>query len=166
MTRFLWSSVIFILIGCTKSGDDHDEISDKDFVLLASMTNSAAVKIGSLAVTNAASTGVRNFSQTITGYHAAAQDQLNTLAMELNLYAPDSLDAKHINIKNQLADLSGRRFDSAYVHNLVEDYETAIGLFLEEAMAGEDQTLRNYAESVLPNLQMFLQHADSLASQY
>jgi len=95
-----------------------------------------------------------------------AGSKLKPIASGLGLYAPDSLDAKHVALKGQLSLLSGRAFDSVYIHSQVEDHQAAIDLFEDQVADGKQQDLKNFANETLPNLRMHKAHADSLANLY
>ena len=86
--------------------------------------------------------------------------------MGLNLVTADSLDAEHVSLRNQLLDLSGHAFDSLYIHTRVQDYRQASKLFFEEMINGRNSQLKDYSASVLPQLEVYLHRADSLASKY
>ena len=166
MTKYLLNALILGFISCTKTQEDGDTISNKDFVLQVSIVNNAEIDIGSLAAKKAIDEGVSAFAKTITEYHTAAQAQLKSLAVSLSLFAPDSLDGEHIILKNQLLDLSGHAFDSLYIHTRVQDYRQAVKLFFEEMMTGQNEQLRDYSASVFPELELYLHQADSLAKKY
>ena len=166
MTKYLLIALIPCFISCTKTQEDHDAMSNEDFVLQASFMNSTEIDIGDLATTKGVDEGVKAFAQRSAGYHRAAQSQLKSLAVGLNLFAVDSLDAQHILLRNQLLDLSGRSFDSLYMRTRVQDYRQAIKLFFDEMITGQNEQLRNYSASVLPQLEVYLQQADSLLDKY
>jgi len=167
MKKCFWtSSVIFLFVNCTKVTEDGDVMSNEDFVLQASVVNSAEMDIGSLANTRGINEGVKAFAQSVAAYHEAAQSQLRNLAIGLNLLTADSLDAQHIILRNQLLNLAGRAFDSLYIHTQVQDYEQATKLFFQEVISGQSSQLRNYSASILPQLEAYLHQADSLAAEY
>jgi hypothetical protein len=68
-----------------------------------------------------------------------------------------------LTLRNQLLALSGRAFDSVYIHSLAKDCERAFELFLQETVTGENEQLRDYSASLLPDIQLHLRMADSLA---
>jgi len=166
MMKYLLNALMLGFISCTKTQEDNDTISNRDFVLQASMENNAEIDFSSLAAKKAMDEGVRAFAEKTGDYHATAQAQLRGLAIGLNLFAPDSLDAEHVTLRNRLLDLSGRAFDSLYIYTRVQDYQQAIELFFEEAISGQNVELRDYAASGLTQLEAYLHQADSLANRY
>lgn len=153
---------ILLFSGCMK---DDTKISDPDFVLMASMSNTAEINAGQLAMTKG-SARIAMFGQMMVTDHTNSETMLKSIAANNNLYAPDSVDAEHVMLKNQLMGLTGRAFDSVYIHSQVKDHRNTIDLFQRERNHGNNQQLRDYASSTLPTLQMHLHMADSLAAFY
>ena len=91
---------------------------------------------------------------------------MQLIAGQLGLYAPDSLDAAHVQIAAMLSAMSGRTFDSAYVHGQVTDHQTAVNLFQNESSNGSNAKVKTYVNNYLPVIEMHLMMADSLAAKY
>jgi putative membrane protein len=166
MAKYLLNALVIAFISCTKTQEDDDAFSNEEFVLQTSMANMAEIDISNLAAKKAIDDGVRAFAEKITEYHTTAQAQLRGLAIGLNLFAPDLLDAEHMTLRNRLLDLSGRAFDSLYIHTRRGDYQKTIDLLFREMLTGENDQLRDYSASLLPRLEVYLHQADSLANTY
>jgi putative membrane protein len=166
MTKYLLAAVILSFISCTKTRDDYDTGADEDFVLQASVANTIETELGIVAANNGIDEGVKAFAQNTSTYHKQAQTQLKSLAMTLNLAAADSMDEQHVLLRNQLLNLSGRAFDSVYIHTRVQDYQQATKLFFQEVITGESSQLKDYSASVLAQLEVYLHQADSLVAKY
>lgn len=170
MKKYLWSLLaLFVLLSCDKDDDDNDRDlnqTDRNFTTKATMANFAEIDAGQLAATKATEMGIRMFGQMMVTDHTTAKAELKNIAMSLGLYAPDSLDAEHVALKNQLMAATGREFDSIYIHSQVKDHQAAIALFELQRMNGDNEQLRDYAEETLPHLQHHLHMADSLANYY
>jgi putative membrane protein len=165
MKKYLLSIMAACIIwSCNKDDDDDNGTNgtDTDFVLKTSMGNTAEIDAGQLAATKGLNTGVRMFGQMMVTDHNLANTRLDSIALNLSLHAPDSLDAEHVALKSKLMSLSGRAFDSVYITSQVADHQKTIALFENEADKGKNGQLRNYANSLLPNLRMHLHMADSL----
>jgi len=157
------------LIACDKDDDDDNETynqQDKNFAMMASMSNYAEIDAGQTASTKGTNAGIREFGSMMVRDHTKAGQELKPITSGLGLYSPDSLDAKHVALKAQLATLTGRAFDSVYIHSQVEDHQAAIDLFTDESEDGKQADLKNFATKTLPNLKMHKMHADSLANLY
>jgi len=166
MTKYLLPAVILAFISCTKSREDYDATSDEDFILQASVVNTTEIDIGNLVPAKGIDEGIKAFGQNTTRYHKQIQTQLKGIAMTLNLDTADSMDLQHILLRNQLLNLSGRAFDSLYIHTRVQDYQQATKLFFQEVITGQSSQLRDYSASILAQLEVYLHQADSLVAKY
>jgi putative membrane protein len=156
----------FLAIGCDKNDDNDINQRDRDFSMKASMANFAEIDAGQLAAAKATDAGIRSFGQQMATEHTASKAELQNIASSLGLYAPDSLDAEHMALKTQLMSLTGKAFDSVYIHSQVKDHNMAIDLYDDEGDKGNNRQLRDYARNTLPHLRMHLSKADSLATKF
>ena len=157
-----------IFSSCDKDDDDDNDINsqDRNFAMMAAMANFAEIDAGSLAVSKGTDPGITGFGQMMVNDHGSAKTELQDMASDLGLNAPDSLDAEHVALKAQLMTLSGRAFDSVYIHSQVKDHQTAITLHRNQSENGDNARLRNYANQQLPHLEEHLEHAQNLAANY
>jgi putative membrane protein len=162
--------IVVSFVACDKDDDDDDNAvynqQDKNFAMMAAMNNYAEIDAGQTASTKGLNTGIKEFGAMMVADHTTAGQQLKSITGGLGLYSPDSLDAKHVALKAQLAQLTGRAFDSVYIHAQVDDHQATIDLFEDEANDGKQQDLKSFANTKLPVLRMHLEHADSLANLY
>jgi putative membrane protein len=167
MNRALPFMALFTcLFSACKSNDSNMEDLnnvDRGFVINASVMNKQEIDLGQMAAAGATNTGVRDFGQLMMSDHGASRTQLRAIASGLLLSAPDSLDAIHVALKNQLMGLSGRNFDSVYIYSQVSDHQYAVSIFQNEINNGAAADLINFARQQLPILQAHLHTADSLA---
>jgi len=170
---FLFAACVSALTwyGCSKDDDDDDNgtnvnLTDRNFVMRASMSNTAEIDAGQTASSKATNAGIRDFGQMMVTDHTNAKATMSALASSLGIYAPDSLDAEHVALKAKLMSLSGRAFDSVYINSQVADHQTAINLFENEVQHGDNRQLTDLANNLLPTLRMHLHHADSLRVNY
>jgi len=171
MKKYLVASacIALILWSCDKNDDNNNNTdinnTDRNFVLQASMANTAEIGAGHLASTKG-SASIASYGQMMVMDHTQAKATLDSIATIYSLSAPDSLDAEHVALIAQLATLTGRDFDSVYIHSQVTDHQKAIQLFNDEVSNGHNYQLTNYASLLLPKLQMHLENADSVAAGY
>lgn len=154
---------------CEKDDDnDNDWINetDRSFTLHAAMSNTAEIRAGELASNKGTDPAVRAYGQMMVNDHTAVQTELKNLASGLGLTAPDSVDAAHAALAQQLQAMSGRAFDSMYIHSQIKDHDNAIDLFRNQTEEGNNWRLRDYAKKHLPHLQMHLNTADSISKNY
>ena len=163
-------AILACLISCDKDDENPPptdvSTTDRNFVVMASMGNQAEIEASQLALTRGTDTAIKSFAQMMIMDHQMAAARLDSIASDLGLYVADSLDAEHVALQAQLGTLSGYAFDSVYINSQVVDHQENIALFQTERDNGTNQRLREYAGSLLPNLQIHLQRADSIASRY
>lgn len=152
--------------------DDDDDIADQynaadqNFVMMASMSNAAEIDAGQAASTRGRDTAIVNYGQTMVTEHTDSRSRLQDIADDLDLPAPDSLDSAHRVLKTRLAALTGRAFDSVYIHSQVTDHQAAINLYTTESQNGMNNRLKQYAAEALPALQRHLTRAQAIAARY
>jgi len=144
-------------------GDNNKQVSDREFVQLASASGLAEVNLGNVARTRAASDGVRQFAQTLVQDHTQANQQLLQLANRKGWTLARSMDQKHQELERKLTGLSGAAFDREFVRSQIKDHEMAIDLFQSQAKNGKDKDLSNWAEKTLPHLKHHLEMARKLS---
>lgn len=160
-----------MLSGCDKDDDDNGDgtginDTDRQFVMMASMSNYAEIQEGQLAAVKAENEGIADYGQMMVTDHTTAGTELKTIATRLGLQAKDSLDQAHVMLMDTLESLSARAFDSVYIRSQVADHQKAISIFQNEAQNGQHQDLKKFATDLLPHLEMHLHHADSLRMAY
>lgn len=138
--------------------------ADKAFMIKAAQSNIAEVDAAKLALQKTTSDSIRSFAQMMIDHHTMAQTQLSALAKEQNVTLPDSTDDEHRMFKQRLMLVTGTSFDSAYIQSQVRDHVKTIAMFQAEVSNGKNAQDKNFASTLLPQLQMHLQHAQSLAT--
>lgn len=158
--------VFAAFFACKKTDNNTTNATDKQFVTMAAMSNFAEISAGKLALTKTSDMNVQMFAQHMISDHTKSQDSLKLIAGQLGLNAPDSLDAAHAQMAAMLSAMSGRAFDSAYVHGQVTDHQNTVNLFQNEKSNGSNAKVKTYVNTYLPAIQMHLMMADSLAKNY
>lgn len=144
---------------------NNNQLSDQEFVNQAAESSLAEVQLGNLAVQRAASDDVKQYAQRMIQEHTQSNQQLATLAKQKNLTIPQNLNAKHQAVKASLSALSGDAFDRAYMTQMQQDHDQVVALFQREATQGQDAELKNWAATLLPQLQNHEAMAQKIASR-
>ena len=171
MKRFAAFLVIAILAfnSCKKSDpaptNDVNQ-ADRSFIQDASLFNAAAVQINQWVDTTSTDTLIRRLARQLATDHLAIRQTFTSIAGSFAFYSKDSLDAAHTALRAAMDTLSGRFFDSVYIHSQKNDHEAAMVLFKKETDSGLNIPIRQFAQSVLPLLQSHLKSIDSLAKLY
>lgn len=161
---FLVSGIALALLSCKKDKNNNDVNStDQSFLTQAAVGNKAEIMAGQLAAEKGTNASVKAFGQMMVTEHGQAQTDLQNLYTSLGKTMPDSVDAEHQAFMTQLSSLSGRAFDSAYINSQITDHQKTVTVFQTEINNGNNTSVRNYASTYLPHIQMHLQKADSIS---
>lgn len=136
---------------------------DLAFLRNAQLSNLTEVAEANVALRNTSNIASREFARWMIGDHAAQLAALATIAQQLGVALPATLDPSHQAEVNQLATLKGAALDQAYGPAGVQDHAQTITLFQQEAAAGASPTLVALAQQSLPLLQAHYEQARVLA---
>jgi putative membrane protein len=168
--KHLWLAACLLTglttLSCNKNDDDELNSTDRDFMMKASVGNTAETDAANLAVSKASNATVRAFAQRMISEHSMAQTDLKNLGTSTGYTVRDTLDPAHVALKVQLTALSGRQFDSVYMYAQVADHQTAVANFQNEQAGGQHNGVKNYANTYLPHIQMHLTSADSISRAF
>jgi putative membrane protein len=149
---------------CNKGEDPEIPPSklDRTFMTQASFANNDEVAAGYVATTKAQDASVKAFGGFMVTEHTTAQNDLKAIAEKWSISLPETPDSVHLMLIQKMSMLSGHTFDTAYIKSQLNDHQTAIDLFTQEAMNGENKKLRDYANKYLPHIKMHKMVADSI----
>jgi putative membrane protein len=135
---------------------------DRDFMTMAAQANMLEQRLDSLAATNTQNSDVKDMAQRMTDDDRKVQDQLQSIASEKGFTLPTVLDATHQETYDRLSKLSGASFDKEFVNNEVTMHDRTVDLFRDESLKGLDPDLRNFADSMVIDMERHLQDAKNL----
>ena len=159
-----------VLVSCDDDDDDDKDNNtelneaDENFMVRTSISNTAEVGTATLALNKATDPRVRSYAQHMIAEHSLAQTELKALGTAVGFPVKDTLDPAHQQIAAQLSALSGRAFDSAYIHVQVIDHEATLTNFENELDNGRHRDVLGYAEKYRPHIEQHLVRADSIAT--
>jgi putative membrane protein len=162
---FLAGSVALIVLASCKKDKNNENVSstDQTFLTQAAISNKSEIMAGQLAATKSTTASIKSFGQLMVTEHTQAQTDLQGVYSGASQTMPDTLDAQHRVLMTRLNSLSGHSFDSAYISSQVMDHQAAVTLFQNEISNGNNSSVKSYASTYLPHIQMHLQKADSLS---
>jgi putative membrane protein len=139
---------------------------DTKFFEDAAQGDMLEVKLGELAVKNAASEDVRKFGQRMVDDHSKLNAQLAQIAQDKKgVVMPQQLDKKHQNEIEKLSKNTGAKFDHEYMSRMVDEHEKDIKAFEKQAKDGKDPDLKQFASTALPTLQSHLAQAKEIEAR-
>jgi putative membrane protein len=139
--------------------------SDRTFIHAAATGGLAEVDFGKLAAQKGAGRAVKEFAQRMVRDHGAANDRLAGLAKADGIVLPDQLDGEHRAMRAQLEQLSGARFDQAYIQGQLTDHQKTAQLLEYEIGSGENADLKAFASDTLPTVLEHLRMGQGIAAE-
>jgi putative membrane protein len=136
---------------------------EASFARRACQSGVAEAEIAKLASTNTKNEEVRKFAQKLVTVRTQAEKELTEIFAHKGLRRESTLAHNLQNALDRLAQLQGRAFDQAFRQQVIEDHQTAIQLFQDQAEHGTDPDLKAFAEKYLPELQADLATAQQLS---
>jgi putative membrane protein len=137
--------------------------ADVSFMANSAYASRAEIETSQLAASQAASDSVKMFGQMMVDEHTMALNELESIANDLQVNLPTTLDNDHQQWKEKLTAMSGSKFDSAYIAGQIADHKTASMIAQLEIANGKASQVKNYASKYLSRINMHLQRADSIA---
>jgi putative membrane protein len=159
----LAASAMPALAGDTK-GDTAAADKGQQFIKEAIQGNLAEQKLGQLAQAKGQSEAVRSYGNSLQKDHATANQDAMKAAQSLGISPPSQPSEKQQAAYNDLAKLSGDKFDDAFVKAMVKDHKKDIKEYEQAAKNSEDPA-GTYASHALPTLKMHLQMAQTIDTQ-
>ncbi|MBL0402755.1 DUF4142 domain-containing protein [Microvirga aerilata] len=131
------------------------------FVPTATSSNLLEIESSRLALQRARNPEVRRFARQMIRDHNLATRRMAAVVRRSGLpMPPPALIPRH---QAMLATVQAAPdFDSAYMSAQVMSHQESIALFSSYASNGDVQPLADFAGATLPNLQMHLEHAQSI----
>lgn len=161
-----------LLTACNKDDENTavDTVSTQDstFLVQASQSNWAEIKLGTLALTQASNDSVKMFAHMMITDHATAQADLSSVVNNIttNANINDSLSAPILALRDSLQALSVTAFDSAYIASQVRAHQMTLQAFDTEIASGSNSRVKAYATDKRPDIQNHLYLADTLNTRF
>ena len=106
---------------------------------------------------------MKQFAATILHDNAKTYDELKGIASSTGLSVRATLDVKHAELVKRISAKFGKDFDTAYVHQMLENHSVAAAFFRAESAVG-DREFATFAKNTQATLQKHKNMADKLAS--
>jgi putative membrane protein len=142
--------------------DARTATDDRSFVVKAAAGSMAEIKFGHLGADKASNPQVKQFAQRMVEDHAKVNEDLMSVARELELASPHALRPEDLEAYERISKLSGEEFDRAFLAHLVQDHARDLQMFRQKAQRAEHDRVREFAASKLPLLEQHYRRAQQL----
>jgi putative membrane protein len=139
------------------------QTGEQAFIKEAVQGNIAEVRLGELAANRAEDAAVRKFGEALRVDHHAALQRATNLAKSLKVEPPSEPTTEAEGFYEGLSQLSGSRFDAAFVSHMITAHEAEIARYSRNANSDNDAIAAMVADA-LPKLKAHLAAAQALQS--
>ena len=181
IASLLLFATFFLCSSCSKNKpDDSKEVaeeqneekfdttnleSDTEFAVSAADAGILEVQLGTLALTKATSSIVKQFAQTMIDDHTKANEELKALSESKNITLPTILSEKHQKRVSNLEEKWGSDFDKEYSDLMVKDHKDVVDMFKKAADKCNDGELKAWAAGKIYTLEHHLNMAENVKEQ-
>lgn len=138
---------------------------DRDFLLKAAPHCQALVKYAEIAEKRADNEQIKQFARGILNEHKTLHEDLAKAAKDQKLAVASGTEKSTRDEVDRLSKLDGPAFDQAFMKRVIDEYESGIKMFQDQAEHGTDVRLTEYAKTALPKLKTRLKEAKDLAAK-
>jgi putative membrane protein len=142
---------------------------DAEFVREQLAMGTAEVELGKLAQERGTHPDVKNYGQMMVTDHRMAGEELKEIANRTNVKrgegasdANKDAHGDHMEVREELAKLSGREFDRDYIARMIDDHEKGIDDVEAKAERAENPQVREWAAKTLPKMRNHLAKAKAI----
>ena len=132
------------------AGVDTQLMKDRLFVRKAEMGGYAEIQFGQLAAQKASSDDVKKLGQKLVDDHAKLDKEMQPVADELGVKAPDKLAKPDQEEFNKLSGLTGTDFDKEYLAYALSSHRKDLHEFHAEIAQTEDPALKDAITNSAP----------------
>jgi len=140
-------------------------VSDTLFVAAAGDSGLAEVSMSQLGVQRATNAELKEFSQQMINEHTQLNQQLAAVAAQKGMPVPRVTDARAQFCAQNLAGLTGEKFDQCYAKAQLVAHMEAVSAFEAESERGQDSDIKALAAKTLPRLKKHLAMIEPIANR-
>jgi putative membrane protein len=147
------------MLPCVSRAQADGSRRDEAFVNEAVRGGEMEVKLGELAEQVGSAAAVKEFGARMVKDHTRLNTELSSTAKSIGLEVPSTISTQQQAQYDQLAALTGRKFDTAYIQMMVKDHTTDLAAFQKEAKATQDAKLKGTVDGAIPVIEEHLSMA-------
>jgi putative membrane protein len=137
--------------------------STDEFLTKLAAGNKFEIDSSKLAISKSKSESVKAFANQMVTDHGKAAAKMKQAVTDAKAKAPpDSLDAKHQAIYDDLKKKDATAFDQAYVDAQMKGHVETVAMVDAYAKGGDNARIKAFASDILPTLKTHLDHVKTL----
>ena len=165
------TALLLTALGFAQSSEAHGDqydfgafgTADPQFLREALQDGAMKIQLAYLALQKAQNEEVKSLAQQMLSNYTKVQNDLIYIATQQFVSLPSALDPKQLDAFDKLSDLQGAAFDKAYMKAMLNDHQTDVSRFKQEATKGSTQAMKDWASHMLPTLESDLKEAQKVA---
>jgi putative membrane protein len=128
---------------------------DRQFLQNASISSAWKIALGEIALRQAASKNIKEFSKIMMTDQGQIYNDLKGLAQRKGVTLSEDIDPVHRNTIAFLSQEYGAAFDRNYISLMIDEHQRDAVLYREEAEKGLDADVRDFAGSIVRKLEEY-----------
>ncbi len=147
--------------------DNNESLEDdSEFLVAAAESDLMEIELGKLGVTKGTHAEIKKFGNMLVSDHTKSANQMKPFAEKLGVALPGAITEKGKESYNKLNDQkAGQEFDEKFAEMMVKNHEDAVSMMQKASETANDPEIRAWAATMVPTLQMHLEHAKKLEQQ-
>jgi len=147
-----------------QQGSSEISQSGKEFLDFAAQVNQSEIQGGLAAEKRAAAPAVRAFARLMVLDHMELESQLAAVATENGVQLPNGPSEQAKQEMATLQEMSGAKFDAAYMQHMVQGHEQAVQRFKSEKGQAQSLSVQAVVAATLPIIEQHLALAQAVQS--
>ena len=157
-------AVLTAFVSWTMAASESAPETTASFLLHAADAQQREIALGQLAMHKAASEHVKQLGAQMVADHQIAQQVVQQLAGKGGLELSPQLNESHTQLEGQLATLSGKEFDRAYITTMLREHAKEMDTLEEHALVEKNQEIQQWSAGMVPLVKEHLATAHAIAS--
>ena len=165
MRKLLPVVITTLMIACTKSSDNPNEVNatDKAFLVQAYQAGKEEIRTGQMALSQSANPAIKTLAQNLISGYTDAQSDLLAVASKVGFALTDTFSLR-TQTASTLTALSGDSFDTAYAGSRMRSQMKVLSIFQNELNNGNNTYIRYYYfNKYVDQVRKYFSQADSLS---
>ena len=158
------SSVVFHAIPAVGADVESASAFEQSYLYQATEGQQAEVALGQMAVQKASSDQVKQYAARMMQDHERVSGELKKITGQEGMRETGELSMPHQRIQRMLSELSGEKFDKAYMAFIVRDHMQAVENWEQRAPTLADPRVKHWMAGFLPILKDHLERGRAIAA--
>ena len=161
--------ILLVLQGCMKGSSEYDHginEADKIFISQGLHLHEIIAAASALVPERSDSDELEIFAANSHRQQLMLFHELDSVNNFIQLKAGAETNLANLEMNNKLVSLTGNRFDSSYLHNMLIFHQKAVEVYKNQLTVGSNSSLKNFASRKIEFLNTQLQEVEFVFKRY